>query len=142
MTDDHTNISETPPWWRHSHVAHAIAVRAVLVAGATSSVLLVFWIGRELLLEQSLSFSIVWRVLKDSLVGCATVGFLAGIVFGVPLGIVSVLSVRASLLDIEQDLADDRQAGDARHSQNLAEASGSVDSARTFPSNAEANNKP
>lgn len=93
----------------------------MLIASVTASGLLVFCIARELIITQSLDFSVVLRVAEQSFFGCAVAGVLAGIVFGVPLGIVHVLSVRASLLDLEQELETVTDVRDGLFEQRSAE---------------------
>lgn len=84
----------------------------MIVAIATALILLIFWVARELQLSEYRDLSLVLLVMKQSYAGCVLAGFMAGIAFGVPLGIVHVLSLRESRLHSEQELDMIEDTGD------------------------------
>jgi len=101
------------PWWRNRQIGFAIFFRAMVIWGVVMVVSLGYWILQEFSRVGGVSWSDVERVIRDSYLGCAVLGLVFGYGFGIPLGIVQILSVRARDLDLEQELGAERNPNES-----------------------------
>ena len=103
---------EDARWWRCRGVLGAIGFRMMVIWMISSAVMFVMTIAYGALVEKLGGSSLVnWA--EASLLGCCLAGMGAGLVFGVPLGVVSVLGQRERALELEQELEFQEAGGKA-----------------------------
>jgi hypothetical protein len=96
--------SRSTPWWKDRSVAYAIGFRVMMLWVTGFVALLGYGMIREWVANPKADGDAMIRFVVDSFLGCAGAGFALSLGFGIPLGIVNVLSQRERQLELEQQL--------------------------------------